>query len=93
MLLSGVFDFDPDKSAANLAKHGIDFETAQALWLDDARVEFDTQFVDERRTLVVGMIDGKHWTAVVTMREGATRIISVRRSRDSEMRIYERQND
>lgn len=54
MLLSGVFDFDPDKSAANLAKHGIDFETAQALWLDEARVELDTQFVDERRTSHVG---------------------------------------
>jgi len=30
-----AFEFDPEKSAANLAKHGIDFEAAQALWLDD----------------------------------------------------------
>ena len=37
-----AFEFDPDKSAANLAKHGIDFEAAQALWLDEA-VAYDAQ--------------------------------------------------
>jgi len=28
------FEFDPQKSNSNEAKHGIDFETAQSLWLD-----------------------------------------------------------
>ena len=27
-------EFDPEKSQTNKAKHGIDFETAQSLWLD-----------------------------------------------------------
>ena len=33
------FEFDEQKSNANLAKHGIDFVEAQALWLDENRVE------------------------------------------------------
>jgi hypothetical protein len=31
----------------------------------------------------------KHWSAVVTYREDRIRIISVRRARDEEVRIYE----
>jgi len=33
------FEYDPAKSAANQLKHGIDFEAAEALWLDVDRVE------------------------------------------------------
>jgi uncharacterized DUF497 family protein len=33
------FEYDPDKSAENKRKHGIDFEEAQALWVDSALVE------------------------------------------------------
>jgi uncharacterized DUF497 family protein len=33
------FEFDPATSAANLAKHGIDFVAAQALWSDPDRLE------------------------------------------------------
>ena len=40
---------------------------------------------------MVGMIDGKHWSAVVTYRAGKVRLISVRRSRREEMTIYEGQ--
>ena len=29
------FEYDPAKSAANKAKHGIDFAEAQELWRDD----------------------------------------------------------
>jgi uncharacterized DUF497 family protein len=32
-------NFDPAKSAANKAKHGIDFIEAQALWLDMDRID------------------------------------------------------
>ena len=31
------FEYDPDKSAANREKHGIDFDEAQALWNDPYR--------------------------------------------------------
>jgi uncharacterized DUF497 family protein len=34
------FEFDEQKSRANKAKHGVDFVEAQALWVDDALVEY-----------------------------------------------------
>lgn len=88
-----MFEFDPDKSAANLAKHGIDFEAAQALWDDDLHLVIETKFLSEPRQLVIGRINGKLWTAIVTRRGDATRIISVRRSRDDEERRYGFQDD
>ena len=88
-----MFEFDSDKSAANLAKHGIDFEAAQALWDDDLRLVVGTRFLSERRELVIGRIGERVWTAVVTLRGDAIRIISVRRSRDEEVRRYEFQDD
>ena len=82
-------EFDPAKSAANQEKHGIDFGRAQEPWRDALRVEVPARTVDEPRWLVIGRIDGKHWSAVVTYREERIRIISVRRSRDEEVVIYE----
>lgn len=86
------FEFDPEKSAANLAKHGIDFEAAQALWRDNRRITGPTHSPDEERWMVVGMIDDKLWSAVVTYRNEAIRIISVRRSRPKEAAAYGRQD-
>jgi uncharacterized DUF497 family protein len=83
------FEYDPDKSAENKRKHGIDFEEAQALWSDAALVEIPARTSDEPRWLLIGKIDEKHWSAVVTRREENIRLISVRRSRDEEVRIYE----
>jgi hypothetical protein len=84
-----TFEFDPAKSAANAAKHGIDFEAAQALWLDDQLLELGTVIHgNEIRTLYVGTIGDKCWTAVGTWRGEQLRIISVRRARNSEERAY-----
>jgi uncharacterized protein len=83
------FEFDADKSESNQAKHGIDFAHAQELWDDPMRVEIPARTVDEPRWLVIGVIDGKHWSAVIIYRDQRTRIISVRRSRDEEVAIYE----
>jgi len=84
------FEFDPAKSEANQAKHGIDFTVAQMLWLRPT-VEAPALTTDEPRTIVIGKISDKHWTAVVTQRGRKTRIISVRRSRDKERKLYEQQ--
>ena len=83
------FEFDSAKSAANLEKHGIDFTQAQQLWQDVTRVEVPARMVDEPRWLVIGRIDGRHWSAVVTYRQGRARIISARRSRKEEVALYE----
>jgi uncharacterized DUF497 family protein len=83
------FEFDAGKSSANNAKHGIDFIDAQALWLDDMRIEIPARTADEPRFLVVGVIGDRHWSAVITYRSGRIRLISVRRSRPEEIAIYE----
>jgi hypothetical protein len=84
-----VFEFDERKSASNKTKHGIDFVEAQALFEDEKRLEIPARTEDEPRYLVIGIVDRKHWSAVVTYREGRTRIISVRRSREEEVEWYE----
>jgi uncharacterized DUF497 family protein len=86
-----AFEFDEGKSRANREKHGIDFVQAQAIWNDPDLIEIPALTVDEPRFLVIGRIDGKHWSAVVTYRSENIRLISVRRSRAEEVAIYESQ--
>jgi len=83
------FEYDSDKSDSNKAKHGIDFREAQALWDDIDYIEIPAMTTDEPRYLVIGKIDGKHWSGVITYRGESVRIISVRRSRKEEIDIYE----
>jgi uncharacterized protein len=83
------FEFDERKSRANKAKHGLDFVEAQALWLDELLIEIPARTTDESRFLVVGLIAGRHWSAVITYRGEAIRLISVRRARAEEVALYE----
>lgn len=83
------FDFDPNKSTANKAKHGIDFIEAQVLWDDPNLIEIPARVTDEPRSLVVGKIEEKHWSGIITFRDDRIRIISVRRSRPEEIDLYE----
>ena len=82
-------EFDPAKSASNRAKHGIDFLAAQALWRDPALLEIPARTSGEPRFLVIGRIQDKHWSAVITYRQQTVRLISVRRSRPEEVDLYE----
>lgn len=83
------FEFDTRKSRSNKAKHGIDFIEAQTLWDDADLLEIPARTADEPRTLVIGRIEGKHWSAVITPRGERIRIISVRPSRREERDLYE----
>ncbi len=83
------FEFDENKSRSNFEKHGIDFYTAQGLWNDSDLIEIPANISDEPRYLVIGMLNGKHWSGVITYREANIRIISVRRSRKAEVNLYE----
>ena len=84
-----TFEYDERKSKSNRLKHGIDFVEAQALWKDPYLIEIPAITTDEARFLVIGKIEGKHWSAVITPRDRNIRIISVRRSRAEEVAIYE----
>ena len=83
------FQYDSRKSLTNLKKHGIDFERAQTLWEDPNLLEVRARSEDEARSLIVARLNEHYWSAVVTYRDGEIRIISVRRSRISEVELYE----
>ncbi len=83
------FEFGPPKSRSNKRKHGIDFVEAQMLWADEDLIEVPVRTTDGSRFLVIGRIEDKHWSGVITYREQSIRIISVRRSRQEEIALYE----
>ena len=83
------FEWDENKSRANKSKHGIDFKIATELWNDQDRIEIQTNFPTEKRNALIGKIGHKLWTAIFTRRVDATRIISVRRARKKETKLYE----
>ncbi len=83
------FVFDPKKSESNKKKHSIDFYEAQELWGDPDFIEIPVKTNDEPRFMIIGKIEGKHWSGVITYRTEKIRIVSVRRSRKEEVDIYE----
>jgi uncharacterized protein len=85
------FEWDAEKSRANKIKHGIDFETAQGLWLDENRVEIQAPHPVEDRSIIIGKLHNKLWTGIYTLRSDAIRIISVRRARTKEAALYEKE--
>ncbi|HEY9278177.1 MAG TPA: BrnT family toxin [Methylotenera sp.] len=84
-----MFEFDESKSQTNLLKHGINFVDAQNLWSDPRLLEIPAKTEDESRYLIIGLINRKHWSAVITYRGVNIRLISVRRSRTEEVALYE----
>ncbi len=83
------FEFDNNKSKLNKKKHGIDFIEGQMLWDDPDYIEIPAKIVDEQRFLVIGKIHKRHYSAIITYRKDKIRIISIRRSQNKEIEIYE----
>jgi len=83
------FEYDAAKSRDNFTKHGIDFETAKRLW-KGSYVEFSALSEYENRFAILGKIEGKLYTCIFTLRGANIRIISCRRARDKESKLYEK---
>jgi uncharacterized DUF497 family protein len=60
------FEFDPEKSAANLVKHGVGLEFGERVFADPAISIIPTVRIgdEEEREKAVGSVDGRLWTAV-----------------------------
>ncbi len=82
------FEFDIKKSEVNKKKHGIDFNEAKNLWDDPDQIIIPARTFDEPRYLLIGKFENKIWSAIFTFRNNNIRIISVRRSRRDEEKIY-----
>ena len=86
-----LYEWDGAKSRANLAKHGVDFADAVAVFEDDlalTRPDLDSR--GERRSVILGM-DGfrRHLVVVFTERGARIRIISARLATKQERKVYE----
>jgi uncharacterized DUF497 family protein len=90
-----LFEFDPEKSARCKAdpNRAIDFVEAEELWRDTDRLEIPLIKTDEPRVQILGLIAGKHWSAIITQRGENIRIISVRRMRENEKALYEERRE
>lgn len=84
------FEWDADKAAMNLKKHGVRFETAALVFNDENRIEFfDTAHSDyEDRYNTIGKVD-EILFVVYTERKALTRIISARIATPAERRMYD----
>jgi uncharacterized DUF497 family protein len=86
------FEWDPDKAASNLAKHGVSFQEAATVFGDPlAMTYFDPDHSEEEdRFLTFGQSDhGRLLVVSHTDREARTRIISARRATRKERKAYE----
>jgi len=67
------FECDERENRRNKNKHGIDFETAMKLWNDKNRIEIQTPFPIENRSVLIEKIDKKLWSTIFTLRSNAIR--------------------
>lgn len=84
-------EYDADKDEANRFKHRLPLAFGRRVF-DDPDVQILPSFRPEDgedRYKAVGMVDGKHYTAVYVLRDQWCRMISVRRSNGSERRDYD----
>lgn len=86
------FEWDPEKSEANLKKHGISFHDAATIFGDPLALTFNDpdHSIGEHRLLTFGYSRmGQLLVVVHTERRATTRIISARRATRQERKIYE----
>jgi len=84
-----TFEWDENKNAGNIAKHGIDFDTAKLIWLGYV-VEYPDTRRDygEDRFVAFGEVDDEVIAVVYTWRGSSRRIISARMADRGERHAY-----
>lgn len=83
------FEWDEEKARINMKKHGIPFELAAKVFLDERRIEIfdETHSIDEERYITIGMA-GEVLFVVYTERTSSIRLISARLATAKERSIY-----
>ena len=90
-----AFEWDREKAASNLVKHGVSFELAREVWSDPLHVIVPDRVTDgERRYHAIGMVGHVVLLVVVHMYPDGedadrVRIIGARRATRQERRRYE----
>jgi len=84
------YSYDPKKRAANLKKHGYDFEDAPQVIASDRTVTFeDRRFAyDEQRFITLGMLREDVVVIATAETDEEIRLISMRKAERNEQEIY-----
>ena len=84
------FEWDPNKAASNLRKHGVRFAEAATVFEDDAMLTMPDDEPDEERFVAIGIGSmGRVLVVVYTTRGDRIRIISARKATRQERSQYE----
>ena len=85
------FEWDDAKSNNCFTRRGFDFAYAVRVFLDSQRIvaEDRRQNYGEDRYRLLGMIDGRAYVVVYTLRGSTIRIISARKASRNEVAEYE----
>lgn len=87
------FDWDPQKAASNLTKHGVGFDEAETVFGDLLAAIFpdEDHSVDEKREIIIGYSDRERLLVIsfTERSDDLMRIISARRADPDERRKHE----
>ena len=83
-----TYEWDEDKRALNLARHGLDFEAIEYFRWETAKVK-PSDRKGETRYLAFGFIGDRVHAVVYTIRQDRRRLISVRRANRIEVKEHE----
>ena len=86
------FEWDTPKAEANIQKHGVSFDEAASVFLDQLAVsgQDPDHSVGESRYITFGISSlGRMLSVSHTYRPGGIRIISARRGTRNERKLYE----
>jgi uncharacterized DUF497 family protein len=88
-----AFEWDSQKAAANLRKHGVSFELACESFFDPFVLRLDDEAIDdELRETIIGMSTNWQMLYVVyVLRDDKIRIVSARSVINTERETYEHQ--
>lgn len=84
------YSHDPAKKAANLKKHGLDFDDARSVIESGQTVTFEDRRFEygEVRYLTLGLLQGVVVIIATAETEKTIRIISMRKADKNEQKIY-----
>lgn len=89
-----LFEWDEAKNRTNIRKHGISFELASKVFLDENRIEsYDFKHSDyEDRYYTIGKVETMLFV-IYTERKDSIRLISARPAEEEEIDEYYEKND
>lgn len=89
-IIEMVYQWNRDKAATNLRKHGVDFADAVSVFSDALAITILDERFDEERFVTIGLdAFGRVLVVVYTLRGDEIRVISARKATRQERLQYE----